>query len=59
MFRNNKKSKKAASLADTVFDFFVKPKPKKSHKKRNAFLVVLGSAGAAALAGTLGKKQQP
>lgn len=43
--------------ADTLFDAFL-PKKKPSHKKRNAVLVVLGSVGAAALAGALGKKDQ-
>jgi hypothetical protein len=57
MFKSRNKSKNPIGFAaDTVFDAFL-PKKEKSHKKRNAAVVVGIATGATLLAGALSKKQ--
>lgn len=56
MFKSKHKSKNPIGyLADTSFDFFL-PKPKKSHKKRNMFLVAGASALMLGIAGAINQK---
>jgi len=56
MFSRKHKSKNPIGfVADTAFDVFL-PKPKKSHKKRNALLVAGGSVLMLGIAGLINQK---